>query len=399
MAPRDFFQLVIRSLLSHRLRGGLTALGIGIGIAAVVLLTSLGSGVEKFMVSEFSQFGTTIIAINPGRTHTSGGPAGIFGSTRPLTLQDAEALERVPNVTGVVPFVMGNAEIEAGSRGRRSAVHGVGADFHTVFSMNIQIGQGLPTDDGGGARPVAVLGSKLRNELFPEGPVLGQRVRVASEAYRVVGVMEPKGQMLGFDFDDGIYIPTARALSLFDQEGLMEIDLFYREGASAKEVANAAERILISRHGQEDFTITSQEDMLEVLGRIMEVLTAGVAALGGISLFVGAVGILTIMTIAVRERQGEVGLLRALGAGTRQVLLLFLAEAVVLSALGGLAGLVVGIGGAWLIHWAFPIVPVHTPWSYVIAAEVVSVLIGLACGVLPALRAAALDPVVALRAE
>ncbi len=399
MAPRDFFQLVIRSLLSHRLRGGLTALGIGIGIAAVVLLTSLGSGVEKFMVSEFSQFGTTIIAINPGRTHTSGGPAGIFGSTRPLTLQDAEALERVPNVTGVVPFVMGNAEIEAGSRGRRSAVHGVGADFHTVFSMNIQIGQGLPKGDGGGARPVAVLGSKLRNELFPDGPVLGQRVRVASEAYRVVGVMEPKGQMLGFDFDDGIYIPTARALSLFDQEGLMEIDLFYREGASAKEVANAAERILISRHGQADFTITSQEDMLEVLGRIMEVLTAGVAALGGISLFVGAVGILTIMTIAVRERQGEVGLLRALGAGTQQVLLLFLAEAVVLSALGGLAGLVVGIGGAWLIHWVFPIVPVHTPWAYVIAAEVVSVLIGLACGVLPAFRAAALDPVVALRAE
>ena len=399
METRDFFQLVIRSLLSHRMRGGLTALGIGIGIAAVVLLTSLGSGIEKFMVSEFSQFGTTIIAINPGRTITTGGPAAMYGSTRPLTLQDARALERVPNVTGVVPFVMGNAEIEAGTRRRRSAVHGVGADFHTVFSMNIQIGQTLPKSDGDGARPVAVLGSKLRAELFPDGPVLGQRVRVASEAYRIVGVMESKGQMLGFDFDDGIYIPTARALSLFDQEGLMEIDLFYKEGASGAEVADAAKRILIARHGQEDFTVTSQEDMLKVLDRIMGVLTSAVAALGGISLFVGAVGILTIMTIAVRERQGEVGLLRALGAGTQQVLLLFLAEAVVLSALGGFAGLLVGIGGAWMIHWLYPIVPVDTPWGYVIAAELLSVVIGLVCGVLPAFRAAALDPVVALRAE
>lgn len=399
MAARDFFQLVMRSLLSHRLRGGLTALGIGIGIAAVVLLTSLGSGVQKFMIDEFSQFGTTIVAINPGRTHTSGGPAGLFGSTRPLTMADAEALKRVPHVKGVVPFVMGNAEVEAGHRQRRTAVHGVGSDFHTVFSMNIQIGKPLPSDSGTGARPVAVLGSKLRRELFPDGPVLGQRVRVASEGYRIVGVMEPKGQMLGFDFDDGIYIPTARALSLFDKEGLMEIDLFYEEGASSVEVSQAAERILVARHGQADFTITSQEDMLKVLEGILGVLTSAVAALGGISLFVGAVGILTIMTIAVRERQGEVGLLRALGASTQQVMLLFLSEAVVLAALGGLAGLIVGIGGAWLIHWLFPIVPVHTPWGYVIAAEVLSAVIGLACGVLPALRAAALDPVEALRAE
>lgn len=399
MAARDFFRLVMRSLLSHRLRGGLTALGIAIGIAAVVLLTSLGSGVQKFMVDEFSQFGTTIIAINPGRTHTSGGPAAVFGSTRPLTPGDAEALKRVPHVISVSPFVMGNAEVEAGSRRRRTAVHGVGADFHTVFSMNIQIGQPLPKDNGTGAPPVAVLGAKLRKELFPNGPVLGQRVRVASEAYRVVGVMAAKGQMLGFDFDDGIYVPIARAMSLFDQEGFMEIDLFYEEGASAAKVSAAAERILLARHGQADFTITSQEDMLKVLDGILGVLTSAVAALGGISLFVGAVGILTIMTIAVRERQGEVGLLRALGAGTQQVMLLFLAEAVVLSALGGLAGLVVGIGGAWLIHWVFPIVPVNTPWSYVVAAEVLSALIGLACGVLPALRAAALNPVEALRAE
>lgn len=399
MAARDFVRLVLRSLVSHRLRGGLTALGIGIGVAAVVLLTSLGAGVKEFMVGEFSQFGTTILVINPGKSMTHGGPTAMFGSSRPLTLDDAVALERVPHVTGVVPFLMGNAQVEAGQRSRRTYVHGVGAGFHEVFAMEIQIGTSLPEGDRHAGRSVAVLGSKLRRELFGNGPVLGRRVRVGSESFRVIGVTAPKGMMLGFDFDDGIYIPTSRAMSLFDKRGLMEIDLFYEEGTPAEEVEAAARRILIARHGQEDFTITTQEEMLEVLGRIMGVLQSAVAALGGISLFVGAVGIFTIMTIAVRERRAEVGLLRALGAGTPQVLGLFLAEAIILSAAGGVAGLVVGIGGAWAIHWIFPIVPVHTPWSYVVAAVVVSAVIGLVTGVLPARNAAALDPVEALRAE
>jgi putative ABC transport system permease protein len=399
MAPRDFIRLVLRSLLSHRMRGGLTALGIAIGIAAVVLLTSLGAGIHQFMLSEFSQFGTTILAVNPGRTTTHGGPVGMFGASRPLTLDDAVALERVPHVTGVVPFVMGNAAVKSKARSRRTAVHGVGPAFHEVFRMKVQIGQSLPEGKHHASRAVAVLGAKLRRELFGTDRVLGQRVRVGGEGFRVIGVMEPKGVMLGLDFDDGIYIPTSRAMSLFDRRGLMEIDLFYEEGAPVDEVAAAATRILVARHGQEDFTLTTQADMLQVLDRILGVLTSAVAALGGISLFVGAIGILTIMTIAVRERQAEVGLLRALGAGTGQVLALFLAEATVLAALGGVAGLVIGVGGAWLIHWVFPIVPVHTPWEYVAAAEFLSILIGLVTGVVPARRAAALDPVEALRAE
>jgi putative ABC transport system permease protein len=165
------------------------------------------------------------------------------------------------------------------------------------------------------------------------------------------------------------------------------------------EVVAAIKRILINRHGNEDFTITTQQQMMDVLGNVLNVLTFAVGALGGISLLVGGIGILTIMTIAVNERRGEIGLLRALGAERAQILSLFLAEAAVLAAIGGVAGLVIGAGGASLLHLAIPNLPVHTPWLYVVLAEALAIAIGLVAGVLPARRAAGLDPVEALRAE
>jgi putative ABC transport system permease protein len=201
------------------------------------------------------------------------------------------------------------------------------------------------------------------------------------------------------DLDDTVYIPAARALELFNRDGLMEIDLLYEEGVKVEEVVASIKRILINRHGREDFTITTQQQMLDVLGNVLNVLTFAVGALGGISLLVGGIGILTIMTIAVTERTGEIGLLRALGAERRQILSLFLGEAAVLAGLGGLAGLVLGAGGAQLLTMAVPHLPVHTPWSYVVAAEVLAVVIGLVAGVVPARRAAKMDPVEALRTE
>jgi putative ABC transport system permease protein len=211
--------------------------------------------------------------------------------------------------------------------------------------------------------------------------------------------MEPKGQMLGFDLDDSVFIPVSRALALFNREGLMELDLLYFAGASSASVASQVRELLKRRHGAEDFTIITQDQMLNVLGSVMDVLTATVGSLGGISLAVGGIGILTIMTIAVRERRREIGLLRALGAARRQILLLFLSEAVALAVLGGIAGFAVGAGGAWLIGRAVPALPTHTAWDFVLVAEVVAALIGLAAGVLPALHAARLDPVAALRDE
>jgi putative ABC transport system permease protein len=265
--------------------------------------------------------------------------------------------------------------------------------------MNVAIGRFLPIDDPGSARPFVVLGSKVRSELFKERNPLGKRVRIAGERYQVVGVMESKGQMLGFDLDDAVYIPTSRVLSMFNREGLMEIDISYSTGISSHRIAKKVKELLRSRHGAEDFTITTQEQMLSVLGSVLDVLTLAIGALGGISLIVGGVGIMTIMTIAVQERTFEIGLLRALGAVRRQILSLFIGEAVVLAGIGGAAGLILGGGGAWLLRVLVPAMPTHTPLSYVILAEILAAFVGLISGVIPAYRAANLDPVEALRAE
>jgi putative ABC transport system permease protein len=215
----------------------------------------------------------------------------------------------------------------------------------------------------------------------------------------VIGVMESKGQILGMDMDDTVFIPAARAMELFNRPGLMEVNVSYRADVPPDTMIRLIKERMTERHGREDFTIISQEQALEVLSSVLDILTFAVGALGGISLLVGAVGILTIMTMAVTERTAEIGLLRALGARENQVLTLFLSEAILLSAMGGVMGLLLGIGIAQGLHWLFPAMPVHTPWLFAVLAELTAVSIGLAAGVAPALRAARLDPVEALHAE
>ncbi|MBR0566631.1 ABC transporter permease [Azoarcus sp. L1K30] len=399
MLWRDFLQLALRALIAHRMRSFLTLLGIGVGIAAVILLTSIGEGLHQFVLKEFTQFGTNLIQITPGRRGTRGGPPGLPSTTRDITLDDAAALLRAPFVSGVTPNVSGNSEVRANGRVRRTFIMGVGADMQRVFSMRVKSGQFLPPDDAASARAFIVLGSTLKQELFGAESPLGERVQIGNERFRVIGVMESKGQFLGIDLDDTAYIPTARALALYNRDGLMEINVTYDEGMAASRVAAGIRKILLSRHGREDFTLTTQEDMLASLSNILDILTAAVGALGGISLLVGGVGIVTIMTIAVAERTNEIGLLVALGARRGTILGLFLGEAVALAAIGGLLGLALGAGMAQLIGLFVPALPVTTPWHFVVVAEASAVGIGLAAGVLPARRAAGLDPVQALRAD
>ena len=294
---------------------------------------------------------------------------------------------------------MGNAEVEANQRQRRTTVYGTGPDFPKAYSFSLSLGSFLPNDNPHAPRPTAVLGSKMRDELFGDANPLGQFIRIAGSRFRVVGVMESKGQMLGFDLDDTVYLPTTRAMELFNQESLMEINLLYSAEASVDEVVSNVERLLLDRHGVDDVTVTTQQQMMDVLGSILGVLTTAVGGLGAISLVVGGIGILTIMTIAVRERTNEIGLLRALGATQHQVMNLFLGEAVILAAMGGIAGLIIGVGGAQLLHWLMPALPVHISLRYIVIAEGVAVAIGLLAGVMPARRAAAMIPVDALRAE
>ena len=399
MHIQDFIQLTTNAVRSQRMRSFLTALGIAVGIASVVLLTSLGEGLNRYMLAEFTQFGTNLIGINPGRVTTHGISGALISNVRPLSIEDGQALKKIPQVIDVVAVVQGNAAVKVGKKQRRTTVYGIDPAAPEVFKLQMTAGRFLPDDPPRAARSFAVLGSKLREELFGTGQVLGKRIRIGSERFRVIGSMESKGQMLGFDLDDVVWIPTAKALAMFNRESLMEIDVLYQEGSSADEVSDQIKKILIARHGTEDFTITTQEKMLDVLGNILNILTLAVGGLGGISLLVGGVGILTIMTIAVNERTNEIGLLRALGSEKNQILGIFLGEAVILSSIGGFAGLVLGIGGAWLLGVLVPALPTHVSWTYVIAAELLAAVIGLLAGILPARRAAALNPVDALRSE
>jgi putative ABC transport system permease protein len=399
MINRDLLRFTISSAWSHRLRSGLTALGIGIGVTAVVLLTSIGAGLQQYVLREFTQFGTNIVSINPGRPETFGGGNLPLAMIKPLTLDDAEALQRVPFVTEVSGQVQGNAEIEGNGRSRRTLVTGTTPNMPLVWSSQIALGEFLPPDDQRAPRALVVLGSKVRDELYGADNPLGAKVRVGGRRFRVVGVMESKGTVLGFDMDDAIYIPVSRGLEMFNREGLVNINVLYDESVPAAEVEAGIRRLLIARHGADDFTLTTQEQMLDVLGSVLKVVTFAVAGLGGISLLVGGVGIFTIMTIAVRERTSEIGLLRSLGAVRSNVRNIFLTESILLAALGGFGGLVLGVTIVELVKLIFPALPLSYSLPYAVAAEVIAIVIGAIAGVLPARQAAALDPVEALRTE
>ena len=392
--------LALKAILSHRLRSVLSTIGIAIGIASVVLLTSIGEGTRRYMVDQFTQFGTNLIAINPGKSETIGLPGALGGTTQKLSIDDMEALARLPGVDHAVPLTMGMARVESGARGRSVFVYGVTPEISKVWLWGLRTGTFWSQSDPRVGSHTAVLGAKLKRELFGQENALGKFVKIAGTRFRVSGMMEPKGQLLGFDLDDAVFIPVATSMSIFNLDELAEIDIAFSHTHLHDRLMEDIRTTLMDRHrGKEDFTVTSQAGMMEVFGNVMDIITMAVGAIGGVSLVVGAIGILTMMWIAVGERTSEIGLIRAIGATRRQVQVVFLTEAAALSTLGGLLGLGIGIGICTLLRAAVPGLPIHTPPAFAIAALAVSLITGLSSGVLPARRAAALDPVEALRAE
>ncbi len=398
MLLNDWLRWVFHAVTTARLRSLLTALGISIGIAAVTLLTSIGEGIRDYLMESFSQFGTRIIAVTPGKTETGGMP-GLLSAVRPLSLEDATHLGRLPHVDAVVPLLQGTAKIEAGTYSRDTDVLGVGPDMARGWRFTVAQGRFLPPGDLESSQYFTVIGSRVREELFPAENPLGSYVRIGGARFRVIGVMESKGQLLGYDLDDAVYIPANIAMQMFNKESLMEVDVVFRETTTSARMSERIKETLSARHGDEDFTLFTQEDMLKTLDKILSMLKVAVGALGGVALVVGGVGVLTIMTTALRERTQEIGLLRAVGCTRQQILWMFLGEAMLLSGMGGLLGLTIVAVLVITLNTFAPGLPVTLQPGYMLASLALSCGVGLVAGISPAMNAASLDPIEALRAE
>lgn len=398
MTPTDLIRYAAGALRGHRLRTALTLLGTAVGVAAVILLTALGEGARRYVVSEFTSLGSNLLIVLPGKSETSGA-APIFGTApRDLTLEDAQAVLRgSPRVRRVAPLAVGQAAVRYLERERKTNVVGTTADFLPVRQLSVASGRFLPESDSERGGPVCVIGRTLQRELFGSQNPLGQAVRVGEWRFRVIGVLAGMGQSLGMDMDDVVIVPVASGMRLFNRTSLFRIAIEVTTHEQIGEARRDVLGILRARHdGEEDVTVISQDSVLASFDRLLRALTLALGGIAGISLAVAGLGVMNVMLVAVTERTSEVGLLKALGASRRQILGLFLAEASLLSAAGGALGLGVGYAAAAALARAYPALPAAPPAWAVVAAVVLSLGVGLTFGVLPARRAARLDPVAAL---
>jgi len=394
----DLFRFAFGGLRGHPLRAGLSLLGVAIGVASVIVLTSLGQGARDYVTGEFASLGTNLLIVLPGKTTTTGMIPAIGGTTHDLTLADAEAIRRgVRAVRHVAPIGVGTAPVRHGSLSRDATVFGTTWEMEPVRRFRVAMGRYLPAGDAERAQSVCVLGAKIRTELFGAANPVGEMLRIGEERYRVIGVMAPRGQGLGFNFDEVVHIPIARNMRMFNRRSIfrMLVEVASREEMEATK--EAIVRLVTERHeGEEDITVLTQDALLSTFGKILDALTAALSGIAAVSLSVAGILIMNVMLVSVSERTREIGLLKAVGAGSGQVLAVFLAEAALLSTAGGVAGLAAGLGAARLVSVAYPGFTASAPDWAVAAALAVSAGVGLAFGALPARRAARLDPVAAL---
>jgi putative ABC transport system permease protein len=369
-----------------------------VATAAVVLLSALGEGARRYVVNEIAQLGTQLLIVVPGRNETAGGAPPLLGETpRDLTLDDALALLRSRHLQRVAPVSIGAAEVSVGARSREVSVIGSSADFLEVRRLEMAAGRFLPPGDPARGAPVAVLGQTLAEELFGAANPIGRRVRIGDRRFRVIGLLAAGGVSLGSNLADVAVIPVASAQALFDNPGLFRVLVQAGGRESLDLAADDIRAIIRDRHeGEDDVTVITQDALLGTLDRILVALTLAVAGIAAISLAVAGVLVMNVMLVSVSQRTAEVGLLKALGARERDVMGLFLTEALLLAAAGSLAGIALAYAGVWIFNLRFPVFPLFVPAWAPLAAAVVAIGAGLLFGLLPARRAARLDPVRAL---
>lgn len=399
MRLSDHLNFAWQVVRGYRGRTFLILLAMGIGVAAVVMVTALGEGARLYVVNQFGSLGTNLLIVLPGRSETAGAmPGMLVGKTpRDLTLEDALALKRSHAIRRFAPLIVGVGDVHVGTRVRETPVLGSTAELMAIRGMDVTLGRFLPEGDPRQSLPVCVVGARVAAELFGARPALGEWLRIGDRRFRVIGIMAKQGESLGFNTDEIVIVPLAAAQALFNTEALFRVLV---EAKSREQISYAkqdVEEIIRLRHeGERDVTVITQDAVLATFDRILRALTLAVGGIAAISLAVAGILIMNVMLIAVTQRRREIGLLKALGATGRQIRLAFLTEALLLAIGGAAVGLVVGELGRNLAAQLYPAIPFQAPWWALVAAPATAVITAVLFTVVPARRAARLDPVQAL---
>lgn len=395
---KDTLTQALTAIKSQRLRAVLIILAMSIGVASVNVLTALGESARRYIIDEFESLGTHLVIVLPGRTETTGGPPPLFGETpRDLTLEDAEALSRSRHIAAIAPLTIGSAPVSSLGLERETNIFGSTYALRRVRHLSMAQGHFLPNTEVNKAMPVCVIGQKIREELFANKPALGQWLRISDRRFRVIGVLASEGQSIGVDFDEMVIIPVAQAQALFDTRSLFRILAETHSKQSMVKAVDDIKNIIKSRHeGEDDITIITQDSVVNTFDKILTALTLTVASIAGISLLVAGVLVMNVMLVSVTQRTAEIGLLKALGATKSQLHGLFLTEAALLSMAGAFLGLLIGHVTIAVLQAVYPAFPLELPGWALISSLVVSLFTGLVFGLLPAGKAARLNPVSAL---
>ncbi|WP_214327249.1 ABC transporter permease [Nonomuraea sediminis] len=394
MRGREAFGMALEALRVNRMRSALTMLGVIIGVLAVVVLVSVGTGAKDAVEKEISGLGTNIILVVPGQLSVGAAP-----TQSRMTLDDVAYLRRVVGDPARVTVSLQSGEtVRVGRAESFATIVGTDQNLTNIFERPVAKGRHLSETDVDTRRRVAVLGSEVAAKLFGDLDPVGRQLTIAGARFRVAGVYSKIGQTFGVSRDQEVHVPVTTAQRLF---GIPRINGVAVGAATPDEIDSLQDRIvaaLQTRYPGEKFSAVTQTQLLGTIGSVLGMLTGVLAAIAGISLLVGGVGVSNIMLVSVRERTKEIGLRKALGARQRDVLVQFLIEAVLLTTIGGLIGILLGVGGALAIK-AFTPVPASITWWSIALAFGVSAAVGVFFGVAPARRAGRLDPVIALRAE